>query len=239
MAWSEQLFRYCERGSDPTFWAEPINAFTNLAFILVAALAATMLHRAPNAQGRGAETLLIVLVVAIGIGSFLFHTFATRWAWLTDVGPITLFMLVYFGYALRRFVGLNWPSVSACVGLFVGALWLAEGVPCSPNFMPVSNGLGLACLNGAAGYLPGLVALIGIGLVLVVHRHAAGRTLLVAAGVFTVSMVFRTMDFETCTMTMVLGARIGTHFLWHLLNAMVLYLLLRAALLHGDRRSQA
>ncbi len=238
MAWSEQLFRYCERGSDPAFWAEPVNAVTNLGFIFVAVLAAAILHRTPKGHRGGAELFLVGLVFAIGIGSFLFHTFATRWASLTDVGPITLFMLAYFGYALRRYVGLNWFAVSACLGIFITALWFAKDVTCQPSFMPISNGLGLPCLNGTAGYLPALVALVGIGMALAVKRHGAARTLLLAAVVFAVSMAFRTMDFELCTGITVLGTRIGTHFLWHLLNAVVLYLLLRAALLHGAVRSQ-
>lgn len=237
MTWNEQLFRYCERGSDPGFWAEPINAVTNLAFIVVAACAAVVLHKAPKGNRGQAETLLVALVFAIGLGSFLFHTFATRWASLADAGPITLFMLVYLGYALRRFVQLNWITVGLALLAFVGVLSFARGVTCQPNFLPVSNGLGRPCLNGTAGYVPALLALLGIGAVLGVRRHAATSGLVLAGGVFAVSMVFRTFDIELCADTSLFGIRIGTHFVWHLLNAVVLYLLLRAALLHGRTRS--
>ena len=233
MAWSEQLFRYCERGSDPAFWAEPVNAVTNLAFIVAAAWAATVLHRAPKGERGGAETMLVGLVFAIGIGSFLFHTFATRWASLTDVVPITIFMLAYFGYAMRRFVGLSPLAVGATLALFVAALWYGDGVACQLGFMPVSNALGVPCLNGTAGYLPGLVALLAIGTVLVLKQHAAAHSMLLAGAVFAISMAFRTVDIEACAGTTLFGIQIGTHFLWHLLNAVVLYLLLRAALLHG------
>lgn len=236
MAWSDQLFRYCERGADPAFWAEPINAATNLAFI-VAAAAAVCWHAPLKDQWRAPELVLVALVVVIGLGSFLFHTFATAWASLADVGPIGLFMLIYFGYALRRFAGLNWPAVAVGVAAFVAALWLAGEVTCRPSFLPVSNGLGLACLNGTVGYVPALIAMLGIGGALFWQGHGAAAALLCAGAVFAVSMVFRTLDFEVCTATTVSGVRIGTHFLWHLLNAVVLYLLLRAALLHGHARS--
>jgi len=238
MTWSEQLFRYCERGSDPSFWAEPVNAATNLAFIFAAALAAGIIYRAPKRKRFGAEAALIATVFAIGVGSFLFHTFATRWASLADVIPITIFMLAYFGYALRRFVGLGPVAVGAGLAIFVAALWMSDTITCRPDFMPVSNALGLRCLNGTAGYVPALGAVLAIGGVLALKQHAAARAMLLAGAVFAVSMAFRSIDFELCTGATLFGVRIGTHFVWHLLNAVVLYVLLRAALLHGRPQSQ-
>lgn len=75
MDWTAQIDAYCERVGFG-FWAEPINALTNIAFLA----SGFVIWR--KAQGRGlplAEAMAIVLF-AIGIGSFLFHTFATRWA---------------------------------------------------------------------------------------------------------------------------------------------------------------
>jgi hypothetical protein len=46
-------------------------------------------------------------------------------------------------------------------------------------------------------------------------------------------MTFRTIDYEVCRWA-VRGARgVGTHFLWHILNAVVLYVLLLAAIRQG------
>ena len=39
--------------------------------------------------------VLTVILALIGIGSFLFHTFAQTWASLADVLPILMFILVY------------------------------------------------------------------------------------------------------------------------------------------------
>jgi len=51
------------------------------------------------------------------------------------------------------------------------------------------------------------------------------RGILAAAAIFAVSLSFRTVDRMLC------GAfPLGTHFVWHLLNAVVLYLLLRTAI---------
>ena len=38
MAWTDPIDAYCER-LGPGFWAEPLNAWTNLAFLLAALLA--------------------------------------------------------------------------------------------------------------------------------------------------------------------------------------------------------
>ena len=55
---------------------------------------------------------------------------------------------------------------------------------------------------------------------------AAAKGLAAAAGVFLVSLCFRTIDREICA-----AFPLGAHFLWHLLNALVLWLLLRTAIL--------
>lgn len=45
--------------------------------------------------------LLIALAGSIGIGSFLFHTIATRWAELADTVPIWSFAAVFALAAMR------------------------------------------------------------------------------------------------------------------------------------------
>jgi hypothetical protein len=51
--------------------------------------------------------------------------------------------------------------------------------------------------------------------------------LLLAAGVLLLSLTFRTLDLAICE-----RFAVGTHFLWHLLNGLVLYLVGRAWLLN-------
>ena len=68
-----KLFEYCERGFDPGFWAEPLNAITNAAFIIAAAMATMMWLRIPAAERRWVDAWLLLVLYAIGIGSFLLH----------------------------------------------------------------------------------------------------------------------------------------------------------------------
>jgi hypothetical protein len=78
-------------------------------------------------------------------------------------------------------------------------------------------------LNGSGEYLPPLAALMTVGLL---ARPIAQRQLILTAGaIFTCSLFLRMVDREACALF-----PLGTHFMWHLLNAAVLYLLLRSAI---------
>src|SRR5258706_4738295 len=233
MSWTDQVFRYCERGADPGFWAEPINAVTNVAFILAAIGAAVVMARQPGGgKGRSAEWVLSALVFVIGVGSFLFHTLATRWSGLADTGPIGVFMLAYMAYALRVFLGLGWASTALGLGLFIAALKGADKIECRAGLPSLATAAHSHCLNGTIGYVPAFVAMIAIGAVLSYRQHPAARYLLLAGGIFFMSMALRTIDLEICALTRGLGA----HFLWHILNAAMLYLLLLAAIRFGRKR---
>lgn len=230
--WSDKIYAYCERGLSPAFWAEPFNAVSNAAFVIAALLALMEWHRwrhdlAGKPRASGTELLLIIVVLVIGIGSFLFHTYATRWAVVADVVPITVFMLVYLGYALRRFVGLGWLLTLAGVFLFAMALRYADMVRCGP----------VPCLNGSVGYLPALAVLFGMGFWLAWRGHPAARWMVGGALVFTVSLTFRTLDRAICPHTALFaGRQLGTHFIWHMLNATLLYLLMIAAIRHSGHK---
>jgi len=52
-----------------------------------------------------------------------------------------------------------------------------------------------------------------------------GRPLLVAGTVFAVSLVLRIVDLQVCGVF-----PLGTHFIWHILNAVVIYAVLRGAI---------
>lgn len=235
MSLNEQIFIYCERGQDPAFWAEPLNAVTNGAFIIAAAVATRDHLSAPAGRRTLSPAFLILLTYIIGVGSFLFHTYATRWAALADTIPIALFMLAYFGFLLRRFLGLPWIVVLAGVAAFYGAIWYAGTIQCRyDELLPITSRAGARCLNGTVSYGPAFIALIGAAILLALLRHPAWRLIGAAGIVFLASMTFRTLDLELCNRIRVGDLVLGTHFLWHVLNAVTLYLLLRAAIRYGS-----
>jgi Ceramidase len=210
MDWSAPIDLYCER-TDASLWAEPANALSNAAFLIAAATAFWSWRRASSRDWPALA--LIIVAAAVGLGSFTFHTVATRGAELGDVIPIAIFIYGYLLLALRRFLHLS-ASVSVAIvsGYAVGAQALSWLAPPS-------------ALNGSIGYLPALVALIVVART---TRGPARRGLELTVMIFTVSLALRTIDLAACE-----TFPLGTHFLWHLLNAVVLYVLLRTAIREG------
>ncbi len=284
---TRDLFLYCERVS-AAFWAEPLNAVSNIAF-LAAGLGALVAQGRQGRAGLGREAiaatlmaagiiaffahtigllfalgggplyrplvipvyaLSVVFVVAglvatpslfrapapnwpvawlsgnavvVGIGSFLFHTYATPWAGAADSGPIVMFILGYFTVAMARFAGLSWRDAGLATFGFLLAMLAAATV-----FRQVIPPI-LGEYANSVSYYPACLALLGVGLWLDRARaHPAGVVLMRAAGVFAVSLLFRTLDRPACD-----WIPVGTHFLWHLCNGLLLWMLIDAVIRHG------
>lgn len=222
--WFAPIRAYCERG-DASFWAEPLNAVSNGAFLIAAAAA---LWRERREGPDPAARALAALVAIVGIGSFLFHTFAVRWSLFADVIPIALFIYAYFLLAMRRFFGLGTGAAIVVTLLFAGVSLGLEPA------LDAATGRSTAALtNGSSGYAPAVLALVGVGAGLLrrqtcalgAARRQAGLALIAVAGVFTLSLAFRTADMAHCA-----RLPLGTHFVWHILNATVLYGLIATAL---------
>ncbi len=199
MDWTRQIDSYCER-LDASYWAEPVNAVTNLAFIIAALI---MWRR--SGSDRLAQLLCAVLF-AIGVGSYLFHTHAQTWAAIADVTPILLYILIYI-YAMNR-VGWRlgfWPALGV-TALFFPYAWLTV-----PLFQMVPG------IGSSAGYAP--VALLIVIYALLLHPRAPdlARGLAIGAAILIVSITFRSLDLPLCGQM-----PLGTHFLWHLLNGLML-----------------
>ena len=212
------LFHYCERLS-PAFWAEPINALTNLGFLVAAGLLWVTLVRS-RIPLRGVPDIIVLtgLLVCIAVGSFLWHTLATPSTEWADIVPILIYISLYLLSFLARIARLRPRMV---LGMFL--LYHAVNIGLQLRIPPQT-------LNGSMFYLPTLILM---GLYSKRIRHPAARRLLLAGAVFVVSLVFRTLDFSLCPVW-----PIGTHFIWHLLNAYVLYLL-TLALIPGHAAQSA
>jgi hypothetical protein len=196
---------YCER-LGPGIWAEPINALTNLAFF-VAAYASWRLARQYHAPSVMAG-LLIGLMVAIGLGSGLFHTFATSWARVLDVLPILLFQIAFLWIYGSRIIKLQFVHLVGLVMLYLAAAYLGRQFP--------------QLLNGSLIYLPAFILLLGLGLYHYSHARTEPALLLLAAAIFTVSLFMRSIDLLVCKYFPV-----GSHFFWHLFNGLLVYLVFR------------
>jgi hypothetical protein len=208
MSWLDQIDIYCER-TDLTFWSEPINAITNLAF-LAAAVLLWRVQTAAQAPVDARDRALAVLMGAIGVASFLFHTLATVWAALADTLSILAFAAYFLFLFLTRAARLRGTLALAAAGVFAALSYAF------PKFLPSGP------LTGSAGYLPYVIALAAMIANLWRTRPDSARTFLGATILFLVALGLRTADLPLCG-----DFALGTHFFWHLLNAVVLYRLAR------------
>lgn len=198
MDWFEQVDGYCER-TDFTYWSEPLNALTNIVFIIAAVIFWRRSAGVPMAR------VLSGILFAIGIGSFLFHTHATAWASALDVIPIGIFILVYLFVVNRDIVPMgNWMAV------FATALF----IPYAAALVPVLNRIPFIAISNFYWTVPILLALYAVFL-----RRRAGiaQGFLAGAALLCVSIIIRSLDEILCDMI-----PIGTHFVWHMLNGVML-----------------
>jgi hypothetical protein len=218
MDWLAQIDAYCER-LGPGLWAEPVNAVTNAAFLIAAAVVWR------RTTGQGHARLLAVILALIGFGSFAFHTAATRIAALADVLPIAAFILVYIHAATRQMLGLG-PV--AALAVTAAALPLIAGG--AALFGQID------WLGSSAGYAPVPVLILVYAALTARRAPATARGLAQGAGLLIVSLTFRTLDGPLCG-----SIPLGTHFLWHILNAVMLghmiAVLVRHRQMHGDLRA--
>lgn len=202
---------YCER-LGPGLLAEPVNAATNAAFLVAAWL---LWRQFPRERGGAPDSTLLIaliaLIAAVGIGSTLFHMLATGWALWLDLLPILAFQIVFLWCYARRIIGWTPAAAAAFAATFLALALYSRQFP--------------ELLNGSLTYAPAMAVLTALA----VYHRAAGKPgpwlLTAAAATFAVSLLLRTIDAAVCA-----AFPTGTHFLWHLLNAVVLYLCARAAI---------
>jgi hypothetical protein len=201
---------YCER-MGPGFWAEPVNAFTNIGFVFAAYFCWRMARRE---QVQDFSVVAItVMIVAVGAGSFLFHTMpsvVTRWL---DVAPVFIFQLLYLGLYCRRIVGLSLAVCGLLLLVFLVTALVASQFP--------------DLINGSLIYVPALLVIFVLGVCHYQSQKIERRLLLAASCIFLLSLVLRSADNRIC-----MEFEWGSHFLWHILNALVIYLAMRALIVN-------
>lgn len=201
---------YCERVG-PGLWGEPANVLSNVAY-LVAAWAVWRLAERERVAGAAAW-LLISLALAIGVGSALFHLFATLWARVLDEVPILVFQLSFLWLYCRRVLRL---ALSPSAGVLGGLILASIGARQFSAF-----------LNGSLTYAPTLLLTVALGVNHFRARRRDSASLISGAFLFAAAVFVRTIDNAVCP-----AFPTGTHFLWHILAAAVLYLFARGLLVN-------
>lgn len=175
---------------------------TNI-FILAAGLCGWR-HAVRNGVLTVGTGLMLTTIIAIGLGSIVFHIYPVRLTLVMDVAPITLFQFIFLWLYLKKAFSASFTT-SAVICAVVALL-----IVFSYRFLDY--------INASSPYLPALVVLSAM---VIWFRHTKGKwdlTVVAALLLFSVALIFRTIDNALC----VYG--VGTHFIWHTLNGIVLYL---------------
>jgi hypothetical protein len=99
--------------------------------------------------------------------------------------------------------------------VWAAALGTAAFVPYAMLLTPVFRGLPFFEVSAFYWPVPLLIALTALALAR--RAPATARGLAIGAGILVVSLTFRSLDAALCE-----AVPLGTHFLWHILNGIML-----------------
>jgi hypothetical protein len=200
---------YCERVGSGIF-AEPLNALSNLAFLVAAILAMRMMRDRP---GLSRLTRALPWSLAeVSLASALYHSLHGPITFALDALSLLLFVVMAILVVLWRASvspALAFIALLAFVALEAAALFLL------PQHF----------LNGSITYLLMLLVLLLLMGLVARHQRSLLREMTPIAVFFAAAIFFRTIDPSVCS-----WFPLGTHFLWHLTAAAAAFYVIRFAL---------
>jgi Ceramidase len=221
MGYITHWYGVCERHAEGML-SEPLNTLSNLAFLTVAvAIYRYYKSNEDIALKRIYDVqVMTFLIFIIGINSIIFHTNPTPVTELMDTIPIVMFILIYFVSVIFRIGKCTRFQAAVCFTAFVGfSHVLVHQFP--------------RALNDSIGYLSSMIALIVIALYLHLRARPSSQYFMLAAIIGVVSLFCRAIDKEVCSVW-----PYGTHFLWHLCNATLLYILMKQIIRNVNREAR-
>ena len=191
-------FYYCERTSLDAF-AEPINAISNIAFIICGIV--LMFKKGMKLNP------LPYSVIFIGISSFLFHYIPTSLFSALDISSILLFVVIYNYMLTKNILKYSiFQSILSSIALIIISFLI--GI------------LFFKTIAGASSFYLGLL-LYMIYILFLIKKIDYIKYFFIAIILFVISLILRSIDIYLCKFF-----SIGTHFIWHILNSLVIYYLI-------------
>lgn len=199
---------YCERVGN-TFFSEPLNLISNLAFFISAFLI-YRLYKVNQVTGFS-YWFLFALLLLIGAGSSLWHSFRTSYSLAFDSIPIFIFFLSLLFLLAKKFLG----GVSKAIVFVLGFFFLQIVVSyLFPQF-----------LNGSIRHIVNAFVFLGIASLLYKQNKAIRKDIVVCLSLYVLAIICRSVDNIICVYF-----PIGTHFLWHTLTAFAAYFAIKILL---------
>jgi hypothetical protein len=209
---------YCQV-TGPGWDAETMNTWSNGAFLLAAIAGWYLLSNSPNAKAHRIIRALTLLAALAALGGYAFHRIDAPWATWGETAPLIAFMLLYIWLLLRRFFHWHFLVAIPLLAIYAAAIyWLEIRAPGSAPF-------------GRALNLPTLVAFLLAAIGFLRRQREIFWPMFRALVVLLLSSVASMSAWVLCAQ---LG--LGSHVAVHLLDALLLYMLLRLAVLHAPRR---
>ena len=123
-----------------------------------------------------------------------------------DVTPILIFILTYIYFANRRF--LLWSKKLSITGVILFFPY---------QFLVVSILSSIQFFDASVQYIPVAILIFFYSGLLHKSKSNLSRELFIGATILSLSIFARTIDAPLCAIVAV-----GTHFIWHILNAIML-----------------
>ena len=198
----QNSFYYCERNS-LHFLSEPLNIFTNLLFLVFSILLIK------NKKIRNKSLPLILF--GIGIGSMLFHSIPYNLTAFIDVFFIILFIFLFL---IQLYYKLK---VNIYLSYILSALFIL-------SCYTFGNYFKYSILKESAFYFPILLHLYFLIIFFFIFKQKRVylKSFFLIPILFSVSLYLRTIDFRYCN-----AFPLGTHFIWHIINSIVLFLIIK------------
>ena len=198
----ENNYFYCER-NNLEFLSEPLNFFTNFSFLLISIIL--------YYDKRVTDKNYSYIIFLIGISSSLFHSIQNHITALLDVSFIAVFIIYYLNNLYKSF------NINAYISFILSILFILF---CS-FFGYLFN---TSILSSSAYYFPILLHLYFLSLFFYIKKkiYIQYKMFIGISILFTLSLFLRTIDLRICSYSI-----IGTHYLWHILNSIILYLLIK------------
>ena len=202
---------YCERISGD-FFGEPYNAITNIFFI-VSAILIFKLYR---------DYISSFSISFIGLSSFAFHTYPNSITGLLDVIAIVVFMLIFIIKIYKQLLEFKF-----LYSMFIAILFV---LVCFFSGLILQNTI----LGTSSFYFPIILHLLFLINYFNKKKLAFNKLkyLYFSTILFSSSITLRIIDKKICSIF-----PIGTHFLWHIFNAIFLYYLIKFLYLCRNRSS--
>lgn len=194
---------YCERNL-PTAFNEPANILSSFAYVFFGFLLLI------NQQNERSSSKWHWLMILVGLGSVLFHTFAEFWTMISDIIPISILILAIFIASLKKNLHFSKRQI------FLSTLSLLSMTGVITIIVPSET------VNGSQPYFVPLLALGLITVSIWLKSPRDGVRYVFATLIFCAALFFRMIDNTICPYFSV-----GTHFIWHLLSAFGAYLLVK------------